>query len=101
MTRPTSSADIAAYARHSRWSDPGGFAAQLVSAFGTANAFHHPGILQFEKNEFQEFFREHFFVGNVANLDRALVMVTGQHHHRLESVESFLRDLHSCSINSI
>ena len=74
--------------------DVGGIAAQLVAALGPTRAFHHAGILEFEQDQFQEFFREHFFVGDVADLDGAFVMAARQHHHGLESVESFLGDLH-------
>jgi len=36
-----------------------------------ANAFHHTGVLHFQQNEFEEFFGQVFFVGDVSNLDRA------------------------------
>ena len=76
-------------------------AAELVAALGAAHAFHHAGILEFEEDEFQEFFREHLFVGDVSNLDGALVVMAGQHHHGLKSVETFLRDFHNAFRMSI
>ena len=74
--------------------DVGGFAAQLVATLGAAHALHHAGILEFEQDQFQELLGENLFVGDVADLDGALVMMAGKHHHGLQGVESFLRDLH-------
>src|ERR1700683_271440 len=71
-----------------------GIAAQLIAAFGSANALHDAGIFQFQHNKFQKFFRKAFFIGDVANLDRALVMMARQHHHGLQRVESLLRNFH-------
>ncbi len=74
--------------------DVGGGAAKLVSALCATNAFHHAGVLEFEEDEFEELFREDFLVGNVADLDGALVMMAGEHHHGLEGVESLWGDFH-------
>src|SRR5580698_2438890 len=74
--------------------DVGGVAAQLVAAFGSAHAFHHAGVLEFEENQFQKFLRESLFVGDVADPDCSLVMMTGEHHHGLQGVETFLGDFH-------
>src|ERR1700690_626160 len=74
--------------------DVGRVAAQLVAALGPANALDHAGVLQFQENQFQEFFREHLFIGDIADPNGALVMMAGEHHHGLEGVESFLGDLH-------
>ena len=41
-------------------------AAQLVAALGSAHAFHHAGVLQFEEDEFQKFFWKIFFVSDLA-----------------------------------
>jgi hypothetical protein len=45
---------------------------------------------QFEEDQFQELFREYLLVRDIADLDGALVMMPGEHHHRLQSVQSFL-----------
>jgi hypothetical protein len=74
--------------------DVGGFAAQLVAALGATHTLHHAGVLEFEEDQFQELLGENLFVGDVADLDGALVMMAGKHHHGLQGVESFLRDLH-------
>jgi len=55
--------------------DFGGISAQLVAALGSAHAFDHAGVLQFEEDEFQKFFWKIFFVSDLANLDGALVMM--------------------------
>jgi len=70
------------------------FPAQLVAAFGSTNALNHARVLKFEEDEFQKLFREILFVGDFTNFDGALVMMTGEHHHGLERVETFLRYFH-------
>src|SRR5580704_2903156 len=70
------------------------FPAQLVAALGPANALNHARVLEFEEDEFQKLFRKILFVGDFANFDRALMVMTGEHHHGLERVESFLRYFH-------
>jgi len=81
----------------------GRLTAQLVAAFGSARALHHAGVLQFEQNQFQEFFRQRLFIGNVADADGPLVMMPCQHHHGLERVQTLLGDFHRqmASVNSI
>src|SRR5450631_3975613 len=74
--------------------DVRGIAAQLVAALGAAHTFHHAGVLELEEDQFEKLLRERLLVGDVADLDGSLVIVTGEHHHGLEGVESFLRDLH-------
>ena len=71
---------------------------ELVATLGAASALHHASILQLEQNEFEKFFRKLFFVSNVSNANCALIVVTGQHHHGLQSVESFLGDLHRVTL---
>src|SRR5882724_5746023 len=46
---------------------------QLISALGAAHAFHDARIFQLQQNQFQEFFRQFFFIGDIANTDGALV----------------------------
>src|SRR5579859_1743119 len=74
--------------------DVGWISSQLVTALGPADALNHAGVFEFEQDKLEEFFRERLFIGDVANLDGALIVVTSQHHHGLQGVESFLRDLH-------
>src|SRR3984885_7994793 len=71
-----------------------GIAAQLIAALGTADALHNAGIFQFQENQFQKFFRKALFISDVANLDGTLVVVARQHHHRLQRVQSLLRNFH-------
>src|SRR5581483_1442101 len=68
--------------------------AQLISALGAPHAFHHARVLQFQQNQFEKLFRQSFFVRDIANLDRALLVVPRQHHHGLQCVQTLLRDLH-------
>ena len=68
--------------------------AQPISALGAAHAFHDARVFQFQQNQFQKFFRQIFFVGNVANPDRTLGIAPGQHHHRLQRIQPFLGNLH-------
>jgi hypothetical protein len=69
-------------------------AAQPVTAFGAPCALDHAGVLQFEQDEFQEFFRQRFFISDVTDTNGALVMMPGQHHHGLKRVETLLGDFH-------
>src|SRR4030088_652411 len=69
--------------------------AQAVSAFGATHALHDARVLQFQKNQLQKFFRQIFFVSNVANADRTLGVAPGQYHHRLQRIQPFLGNLHS------
>ena len=82
----------------------GGRPPQLVSALGAADAFDHARVLELQQNQFQELFRQRLFVGNIANANRALVVVPRQHHHGLQCVQTFLGDLHNVrkyAINSM
>ena len=74
--------------------DVAGISAQLVSTLGSAHAFNHASVLQFEQNQLEKLFRESLFVGDVADANSALVIVAGQHHHGLQRVETFLGDFH-------
>src|SRR6266581_4081134 len=49
---------------------------QLVPAFSAAHALHDAGILHLKQDELEKFFRKVFFIGNVANANRTLVVVT-------------------------
>src|ERR1019366_8150905 len=69
--------------------------AQLVSALGAARALHDARILQFQQNQFQKLFRQVFFIGDVANPNRALPIMARQHHQRLQCVKPFLRHFHN------
>src|SRR5437660_715002 len=53
---------------------------QLVPAFSAAHALHNAGILHLKQDELEKFFRKVFFIRNVANANRTLVVVTRQHH---------------------
>ena len=76
-----------------RWRPP-----KLVATLGTASAFHHARILQLKQNQFEKFFRQLFFVGDITNTNRALIVMTGQHHHGLQCVKALLGDFHSETI---
>ena len=69
-------------------------AAQLVAALGTAHALDNASVLEFEQNQFQELLRKILFIRDVSDPDRTLLILAGEHHHRLQCVQSFLRDLH-------
>src|SRR5581483_3118697 len=68
--------------------------AELISALSAAGAFHDARVLEFEKDKFEKFFRQVLFVSDIADANRPLVIMTRQHHGRLQRVQSFLRDLH-------
>src|SRR6266516_3400974 len=53
---------------------------QLVPAFSAAHALHNAGVLHLKQDELEKFFRKVFFIRNVANANRTLVVVTRQHH---------------------
>src|SRR5438128_5432416 len=53
---------------------------QLVPAFSAAHALHDAGVFHLKQDELEKFFRKVFFIGNVANANRTLVVVTRQHH---------------------
>src|SRR2546426_843030 len=53
---------------------------QLVPAFSAAHALHNAGVLHLKHDELEKFFRKVFFIRNVANANRTLVVVTRQHH---------------------
>src|SRR5438874_3605379 len=53
---------------------------QLVPAFSAAHALHDAGVLHLKQDELEKFFRKIFFIGNVANANRTLVVVTRKHH---------------------
>src|ERR1022692_573089 len=76
-------------------------AAQLVAAFSPSHALDHACVLQFEEDQLKEFFRKILFVGDFADLDGALTVMPGEHHHGLERVESLLRDFHSGRLYAI
>src|ERR1700722_2110149 len=65
-------------------------ATQLVATLGSAHAFHHAGVFEFEQDQFQELLWKIFFIGNFTNLDGTLMVMPRQHHHGLEGVESLL-----------
>src|SRR5450631_572701 len=75
-----------------RWSP-----AQPVSTLCAAHALHHARVLQFQKNQLQKLFGEILLVGDVANPDCTLGVAPGQHHHRLQRIQPFLRNLHNAS----
>jgi hypothetical protein len=75
--------------------DVGRFAAEHISALGTASTVNHAGVFQFEQNQLQELFRKSFLVRDVANLYCALMVMPCQHHHGLQSVQTFLGDFHN------
>ncbi len=75
--------------------DVGRLAAEHVSALGTPGTVDHAGVLQFEENQLQELFRKSFLIRDVSNLDCALMVMPRQHHHGLQSVQTFLGDFHN------
>jgi hypothetical protein len=75
----------------------GGRAAQLISATRAADAVDDASVLQFEENQFEEFFRQIALGGDFADLNGTLLVAPSERHHSLQRVKSLLRDLHSAA----
>src|SRR3982074_38729 len=67
----------------------------MVATFRAPDTLDHTGVLELQKDQFEELFRKILLISDVANLDGALMVVAREHHHGLQGVESFLRDLHT------
>jgi hypothetical protein len=68
--------------------------AEPVAALCTPHALHQSGIPQFNQDQFEKLSRQITISSDLPDLECSLLIVTRQRHHRLQSVESLLRDFH-------
>ncbi len=75
--------------------DVAGVSAQFVAALIATYAIEQTSMLEVEQDQLKKLRRKVSFLGNIPNGDSAFFVVPCTHHDSLQSIESFLRDLHA------